>query len=164
MASRRIYVQRITLGQSVKLLKSLSCCKSMEFQGLGARTMARRPFLISLSCISLLFLPSGSKGKESSTPDCGKAQAHRFKGAVRAHGPPPGFRNSWIATLPCCHSTAKMRMHSRETRMLSTGRTHLHAIPFRHWSACLVLQVMPSPKPAFATSRQVCLPPSSKAL
>jgi hypothetical protein len=36
----------------------------------GTRTMARRPFLISRSCIASLFWPSGSKGKLSSTPDC----------------------------------------------------------------------------------------------
>ena len=32
--------------------------------------MARRPFLISLSCMSVLFWPSGSKGKLSRKPDC----------------------------------------------------------------------------------------------
>ena len=43
----------------------------MQLEGPGDfRTMARRPFLISLSCMSVLFWPSGSKGKLSRNPDC----------------------------------------------------------------------------------------------
>ena len=53
---------------------------------LARRTMARRPFLISFSCCSELFWPSGSKGKLSSTPDC------RAAGSLHQHLPAAGCK------------------------------------------------------------------------
>lgn len=48
----------------------LATCTAEHQKSGGTPTMARRPFLISRSCIASLFWPSGSKGKLSRTPDC----------------------------------------------------------------------------------------------
>ena len=59
--------------------------------------MARRPFLTSLTAISLLFMPAGSKGKLLMKPDCagagwvggeGMGEGGGGQGGARCAAPP----------------------------------------------------------------------------